>query len=326
MLYGVILNIDSVLFAPKQAPEIPYIKSFILKLKDAGLRLALVSLSPAPAIQQLTEALSLTGSFDALVSASDFLCRRSSPDMFLSGARQLGLLPSDCIVITDSSDSTQASKAAKIPCIGFIASGSQRLPLAYALLESFESADSAYLYRTHAHALGYPAEILVTKRLSVRELSMEDFPALYAMCTAPDTMCRMNEVLSDFSTELEKHRAYLSNIYPLFDLALWGVYEKQTGTLIGRAGFSLSEEHSDVYTLGYLIDAPYRRQGFATECVSALLGYAKEQGAETVLVQIKTDNQASQKVLEACDFSYHKEKSADGTLHYQIVLSPEHEP
>lgn len=325
MLYGVILNIDSVLFDPKQDSEIPYIKGFILKLKNAGLRLALVSLFPSPAVMQRTELLSLTGSIDALVSASALLCRRSSPDMFLSGAHQLGLSPSDCIVITDSPDSTQASKAAKIPCIGFTASGSQRLPLAYALLESFESADAAYLYRTHAHALGYPAEILVTKRLSIRELSMEDFPALYAMCTAPDTMCRMDEVLSDFSTELEKHRAYLSNLYPLFDLALWGVYEKQTGTLIGRAGFSLPEEGSRLYTLGYLIDAPYRRQGLATECVSALLNYAKEQGAETVLARIKADNHASQKVLDACGFSYHRKKSTDGTLHYQIILSPEQE-
>jgi len=200
--------------------------------------------------------------------------------------------------------------------------GTEDMSGAYALFEDFSSIDAAYLCRTHAHAMGYPADILSTERLLVRELSEEDFPALYAMCTESSTAFFMEETLSDYDTEFEKHAAYLRTVYPFFDLALWGVYEKSSGKLIGRAGFSLSEDESDTFSIGYLIDVPYRRCGYAKELIPALLSYAKEQGYTEISARIKKDNIPSVKALEQCGYPYEcTEDAGKETLTFFIYLT-----
>lgn len=226
------------------------------------------------------------------------------------------------LMITDSKAGTIAAKNAGIPCIGYTSSDvtNQNFSLAYALLESFESADADYLRRTHAHALSYPAEILTTNRLFLREFSIDDFPVLYAICTHPETAPFMEESLSDYATEEEKHIAYVQNVYPLFDLALWGVFEKKTGKLIGRAGFSLPENDSDTFSVGYLIDVPYRGQGYAKECVPALLAFAMEQGYTEISAKIKKENLVSKRVLEQCGFPYSVSET-NNTLLYRISLT-----
>jgi len=227
-----------------------------------------------------------------------------------------------CLVITDSPSGIASARAAKLPCIGYAPTEStEDMSGAYALFEDFASIDVAYLCRTHAHAVGYPAEILSTERLFIREFSEEDFPALYAMCTKPSTASFMEEILSDYETEQEKHAAYIRTVYPVFDLALWGVFEKASGKLIGRAGFSLPDDTSDTFSLGYLIDVPYRGCGYAKELIPALLSYAKEQGYTEISARIKKENIASVRVLEQCGFPYEcKEEAAKGILIYLIHL------
>ncbi len=235
----------------------------------------------------------------------------------------LALPSGDCLMLTDSANGIASAKAAGIPSLGYTTSeGCEDMSGAYALFEDFASIDVAYLCRTHAHAMGYPADILTTERLIVREFSNEDFSELYTMCTEPSTASFMEETLSDYDTELEKHRAYIRTVYPFFDLALWGVYEKASGKLIGRAGFSLPEDNFETFSIGYLIDAPYRKQGFAKELIPALLSYAREQGYEKISACIKQANIASVKSLEHCGYPYkYVEAPAQGTHSYIISLT-----
>lgn len=230
--------------------------------------------------------------------------------------------PEHCLVLTDSAKGIASARAAGIPCIGYAPQGSTGdMSGAYALFEDFASIDVAYLCRTHAHMLGYPAEILTTERLMVREFSKEDFPTLYAMCTEPSTASCMEESLSDYETEQEKHLAYIKNVYPIFDLALWGVFEKDSGHLIGRAGFSLPDDDSDTFSIGYLIDVPYRRCGYAKELIPALLSYAKDQGYTEISARIKKENVPSVKALERCGYPYVcTEDTAKGILMYLIHM------
>lgn len=230
--------------------------------------------------------------------------------------------PEHSLVLTDSASGVASARAANLPCIGYAPfECSEDLSGAYALFEDFASVDVAYLRRTHAHAVGYPAEILTTKRLTVREFSKEDFPALYPMCTEPSTSSFMEETLSDYETEQEKHLAYVRNVYPLFDLALWGVFETATNRLIGRAGFSLPNDSTDTFSVGYLIDVPYRKQGYAKELIPALLSYAKEQGYTEISARIKKENIASVKILEHCGCPFDcTEDTAKGILMYLIHM------
>lgn len=233
------------------------------------------------------------------------------------------LPPENFLVLTDSYTGISSAKAVGIPCIGYIPPGSlENMSDAYALFEDFASIDVGYLCRTHAHAIGYPADILTTERLMVREFSKEDFPALYSMCTEPATASFMEEILFDYETEQEKHSAYIRNIYPFFDLALWGVYEKASGKLIGKAGFSLPEDDSGIFSIGYLIDVPYRRRGYAKELIPALLSYAKEQGHTKISARIKKENIGSVMALSQCGFPYKcEEYPTKSILTYIIHLT-----
>ncbi|MBR6537805.1 MAG: GNAT family N-acetyltransferase [Lachnospiraceae bacterium] len=246
----------------------------------------------------------------------------STVDLYRDMVHCLALSPQNCLAITDSYEGVLSAKAAGIPCIGYEAPGTaDNLSGAYAIIQSFRFVDPGYLSRTHAHALSYPAFIIRTERLVIRELSEEDFPVLYAMCTEPATAAFMDEVLSDYDTEQEKHLAYLRNIYPFYELALWGVYERETGKLVGRVGFSLPEDDSDCYWLGYLIDAPYRGRGYATECVRAALHFASCQECRWVSAKIRKNNPISVKVLEQCLFPYEcTGETADAWI-YRIDLA-----
>lgn len=228
----------------------------------------------------------------------------------------------DCLLLTDSANGIAFAQSVKAPCIGYSPAGSnENLSGAYALFEDFSSIDVGYLCRTHAHAMGYPAHILSTKRLIIREFSESEFPALYTMCTEPSTASFMKETLCDYATEQEKHKAYIRNIYPLFDLALWGVFEKSSGKLIGKAGFSLPEHSAELFSVGYLIDVPNRGCGYAKELLPALLSYAKEQGYPEISAKIKPDNAASLKVLEHCGFPYERIEDTETAIqHYRIYL------
>lgn len=273
------------------------------------------TLAEATAVKDLLNELSLHGINYV------FSCKKGTPCAALLQA--LPLPSGNCLMLTDSAAGIASAKAAGLASIGYaLPEGTEDMSGAYALFEDFASIDMAYLCRTHAHAMGYPADILSTERLLVRELSEEDFPALYAMCTEPSTASFMEETLSDYETELEKHTAYLRTVYPFFDLALWGVYEKSSGKLIGRAGFSLPEVESDTFSIGYLIDVPYRRCGYAKELIPALLSYAKEQGYIEIFARIKKDNIPSVKALEQCEYPYKCTENTDKeTLTFFIYLT-----
>lgn len=267
-------------------------------------------------MRQLLHALKSAGINYVLFSSSD-------TPLYINRMNSMTYSVKDYLMVTDSASGIASALEATIPCIGYAPSDSiEDMSGAYALFEDFASIDADYLRRTHAHAVGYPADILTTKRLTVREFSDKDFPTLYTMCTEPSTAFFMEEVLSDYETEQEKHNAYIRNVYPFFDLALWGVFERDSGELIGRAGFSLPEDNSDTFSIGYLIDVPYRRCGYAKELIPELLSYAKEQGYTKVAARIKQENIASVKALEQCGFPYEStEDSTEGIITYLIHLT-----
>ncbi|MBR2409292.1 MAG: GNAT family N-acetyltransferase [Lachnospiraceae bacterium] len=289
------------------------------------LKKILFALTPAiaesQAVQTLLHALE-TAQIESILSTIH-TPSPAYPPMSVPVTATLLASPGDCLMVTDSATEIAAAKKEQILCIGYAPpETNEDMSGAYALFEDFTSVDVNYFRRMHAHGIGYPAEILTTKRLILREFSEADFPKLYAMCTEPSTASFMEENLSDYETERDKHNAYLRNVYPFFDLALWGVYEKKTGALIGRAGFSLPEKDSDTFSLGYLIDVPYRKLGYAKELIPALLSYAKEQGYSELSAYIKKENTASITLLEHCCFPYKYEKdNAEERITYTISFN-----
>jgi RimJ/RimL family protein N-acetyltransferase len=86
----------------------------------------------------------------------------------------------------------------------------------------------------------------------------------------------------------------------------WAVEERSSGKWIGRVGLHRPEPWPEV-ELGYMIDVPYWRQGFAVEACRASMQWAKDTLSRTRLVSyITPGNEASVAVAKKLGGIYEK--------------------
>ena len=235
--------------------------------------------------------------FDKLISGTTVSNPKPAPDVFLKAAKELGVKPSECIVIEDSSNGAKAAKAAGMACLGFLnsSSGEQDLSMADYLFEDFESIDGGFLEMVHAHCFGEPWRVLETERLVIREMCPDDVEAIYKIYEGNDL--RYTEKLFE---DMDKEKAYIKDyqkyIYNFYDFGIWLFEEKSTGDIIGRGGVELKvyEDGTEAIELGYIIRKDKQRQGFAYEGLKAILEYVKEHfDIKSVNVSVHKDNVSS---------------------------------
>lgn len=95
---------------------IPELFSYI---REAGLKIAVASSSSKALVAPLVSAMGLMGYLDALVAGEDVTNGKPHPESYLLAAKLLGVLPSECVAIEDSSFGVASAKAAGCICIGF---------------------------------------------------------------------------------------------------------------------------------------------------------------------------------------------------------------
>lgn len=89
----------------------------------------------------------------------------------------------------------------------------------------------------------------------------------------------------------------------------------------GLIGYKGAPDQDGTVEIGYGIDPDFRRQGFTTEAVEALTGWALDQpGCQAVTARTEKDNIASIRVLEKLHFSMVRE--ADGELCWIVTEMP----
>ncbi len=77
---------------------------------------------------------------------------------------------------------------------------------------------------------------------------------------------------------------------------------RATGEVVARAGFHAPPDAEGTVEIGYRVEPAHRRQGLATEIVSALLTWAGSTGAVRCLGSTSPDNVASRAVLARAGF------------------------
>ncbi len=118
---------------------------FIIAVKTAGVLVAAASSSKNAALflrkirldtfaaeegissPSLRPGLLLLDYFDADVSGRDFAHGKPHPEMFLTAAHELGVEPSEAIVLEDAAAGVQAAKAGKMAAIGIARAGDAEL-------------------------------------------------------------------------------------------------------------------------------------------------------------------------------------------------------
>jgi HAD superfamily hydrolase (TIGR01509 family) len=91
---------------------LPGVLELLGGIRDAGLKVAVVSSSPLERVNVSLEEVGLILEFDLIVSGD--CCDRGKPDPepFLLAARRLDVKPADCVVIEDAEAGVAAGKAA----------------------------------------------------------------------------------------------------------------------------------------------------------------------------------------------------------------------
>lgn len=99
-------------------------KEYLQQLKQQGVKIALGSASKnAPAI---LKQLHITELFDATVDGNKVAKAKPDPEVFLIAAKELSLLPRDCVVFEDAEAGVAAAKAAGMRTVGI--GSSENLP------------------------------------------------------------------------------------------------------------------------------------------------------------------------------------------------------
>ena len=105
-----------------------------------------------------------------------------------------------------------------------------------------------------------------TERLIIKEIEEKDVSEAAAFLSL------FNNSGSERFTE-EMVLAYIKLAYGFYGYGYWGLYEKDSGELVGLAGF---REGSCPLEVGYCVREDRRNRGYATEALRSLMEFALE--------------------------------------------------
>ena len=146
---------------------------------------------------------------------------------------------------------------------------------------------------------------LHTDRLVLREVELEDGPALQDMQNRPEQLAQQAvepEELADGTLRIQRYMEHRGpdDARRIFAFV---AHEKIRGALIGTA--SLSRAHPKIGSLGFGVATEYWRRGYATEMAARLLAFGFEEiGLHRIGADIAVENMASRRVVEKVGMTY----------------------
>lgn len=164
--------------------------------------------------------------------------------------------------------------------------------------------------------------IIETPRLILREMTQDDFSALYAVLADSDIMSHYpytfdeNRVRNWINCNIER--------YNTFGFGLWAVCLKDSGEMIGDCGLTMQNINGSISSeIGYHIRADKQRQGYASEAAIAVRDWVFENTPfNRIYSYMKSNNLPSQKTAMAygchklCEFI---DRENESTSVYEIT-------
>lgn len=103
----------------RELAPMPYLLPLLRYLKDADIRLAVVSSTSCRSVLAALNRFSLTRWFDVILGGDSVPCTKPAPDCYQKAASLLEAAPSACAAVEDSPIGIQAARDAGLYVIGF---------------------------------------------------------------------------------------------------------------------------------------------------------------------------------------------------------------
>ena len=116
---------------------------------------------------------------------------------------------------------------------------------------------------------------LETARLRLRQFSEADLDAYAVMCADPDVMRYLGTGVTMNRGETWRAIAGMLGHWQLRGYGMWALESRQTGELVGRAGF-INPEGWPGFELGWVLGKAHWGKGYATEAAREAQRYAYE--------------------------------------------------
>lgn len=170
-------------------------------------------------------------------------------------------------------------------------------------------------------------KILETQRLFLREMTLDDLDALYAVLADPDIMQHY-----PYTFDRERVRGWIirnMDRYREYGFGLWAVCLKETGGMIGDCGLTLQNIGGTMLPeIGYHILAGCQRKGYAKEAAKGVMKWAFENTDYPALYSYcKYTNEPSIRTAESIGMHFEREypDEANGITHVSVITRKEFE-
>lgn len=142
---------------------------------------------------------------------------------------------------------------------------------------------------------------LQTARLQLNEMALTDAPDLFKIWSNREVARYMN--IEPFQN-IEQAEMMIQMISDLPTAIRYTIRLKDTGEIIGSAGFNDIDETYKVAEIGYDINQDYWGLGYGTEAINALIAEAKERGITKLKAKVVEKNAASLHLLRKVAFIF----------------------
>ena len=191
------------------------------------------------------------------------------------------------VLISDEAFALKEAKSRGIATVAIDTKGVLDLSLAEYAVESLEVIDDEFLKKVVCRKYNMPLTILNTERLSLRELTCDD----YTKVESSQASLGSDRYFEDKDTFFN----YISITYRFFDHGIWAVEDRNTGDFIGLACLYFKNDR-ERYFLSYFIMPEHRKKGYAYEISKEII--EKTDKSANPAIEIKKGNIPSLKLAE----------------------------
>lgn len=148
-----------------------------------------------------------------------------------------------------------------------------------------------------------PFPVLQTSRLVLRQLTMEDAPALYGMRSDKSMMAMIARPLATCIEDVYKLIETIQTGEANNDLINWAISLKNDATLIGTIGYYRMQKQHYRAEVGYMLAKEHQGKGIMNEAITSVIQYGfTTMNLHSIEAVIAPENTASRRVVEKAGF------------------------